>query len=279
MLNLVKIISFFFFLFFYQCYNPIKRKIPDDMVAIKQLGKVVFFVDKTEVTVHDFSNFIQKTKYVTDAEKIGNSIVFTGGQWKIVKKASWIHPIGKANKNAYVAKGNHPVVHVSYNDAIAYAKFVNKRLPTEEEWELISFYVSQELGTTNKKYPWGDQISKGGNWMINIWQGKFPIDNNVKDGFLYTSPVGFFSNSNLLGISDIAGNVWEIVDSNQWTWFNPEREKWYQVLSKKKIMKGGSFMCHASYCHGYYYKNKMTVNPNESYFHVGFRLVMDVDKR
>lgn len=268
----------FFFIIFFQCQKSNKEiSTPIDMVMIHQENGKSFLVDKTEVTVKDFSNFVQKKGYVTDSEKFGNSVVFKDGQWQIVDKASWRYPLGKNDKNAYVAKGNHPVVHVSFNDAVAYAKFVNKRLPTEKEWEAISVYAKKKLKTKNKKYPWGDTISIDDRPIINIWQGYFPYKNENKDGYFYTSPAGSFPDSNIIGISDIGGNVWELCDSNQWFWFSPERQKWYQILMKKKTIKGGSFMCHESYCHGYLYQNKMTVHPNEAYFHIGFRLVRDID--
>ena len=269
-----------------------------------------FWMDETEVTNEEFARFVKATGYVTIAERkpaaedfpgappenlVAGSVVFSPPDhpvplnnhfqwWSYVKGANWRHPEGP--KSNLKGRENFPVVQVAYEDCLAYAKWAGKRLPTEAEWEFAA-----RGGLAGKRYPWGDEFQPGGKWMANTYQGHFPISDTAADGFAGLAPVAQFP-PNAYGLYDMAGNVW------QWTsdWYRPD---YYQHLAaaggvarnphgpdapydpsepteKKKVHRGGSFLCTDQYCSRYVVgtrgKGEVTTATN----HLGFRCVKSV---
>lgn len=272
-----------------------------------------FWIDATEVTNAQFRQFTEATGYITTAEKApdwneikkqlppgtpkppdslltASSLVFTPpGQpvpltdisqwWSWKKGADWKHPQGPASSIA--GKDNYPVVHVSWDDAMAYAKWAGKSLPTEAEWEFAS-----RGGLKEQRYPWGNEDVEKGKPKANTWQGNFPNQNTEWDHFERLAPVKSFS-ANGYGLYDMAGNVWE------WTadWYDA---RYYTQLKgqladnpagpassydpmeptvPKKTVRGGSFMCNASYCKGYRVTSRMSSSTDTGLEHTGFRCV------
>ena len=270
-----------------------------------------FWIDKTEVTNGAFAAFVKATGYVTFAEKIGDpmpgqpadakvpngAIIFIENPnikgsasepgraldwWKWEPTANWRHPAG--GTSSIEGKDNYPVVCVNYDDAAAYAKWAHKRLPTEAEWE----YAAR--GTFKQTlYAWGDELKPDGKWMANIWQGDFPNHNTAEDGYAGAAPVGSFP-PNSVGLSDMAGNVWEIcADYYDPAYFhnspsdNPKGpDTWVNqdVGGHGKgpachVIKGGSFLCHASYCMRYRPAARQSQAADSPTNHAGFRCVAD----
>lgn len=275
-----------------------------------------FWMDVTEVTNAQFEKFVKATGYITTAEikpdwdeikkqlppgtpkpdeslLVAASLVFTPTRtavdlndasqwWRWTEGASWKHPEGP--KSTIKGRENYPVVHISWDDANAYAKWAGKRLPTEAEWEFAS-----RGGLIDKKYFWGNEEPEKGKPKANIWQGKFPYLNTTKDKFVGASPVKSFS-PNKYGLYDMAGNVWEWCND----WYTPDyyREsngritnnpqgplKSYDPMEPtipKKVVRGGSFLCNASYCKGYRVTARMKSSPDTGLGHTGFRCVADI---
>ena len=242
------------------------------------------FMDRDPVTNCQFSEFVTQTSYVTDAERFGWSFVFTGRQenreniqappglpwWRRTEGATWCKPEGP--DSSILNRENHPAVHVSWRDASAYAAWAGKRLPTEAEWE----YAARG-GLEQKLYPWGDELTPGGRHLCNIWQGEFPSHNTAEDGYVTTSPVNAYP-SNGFGFLSITGNVWEWCSD----WFSPD----LHVMATRdnpqgpgsgfaKVIKGGSFLCHASYCNRYRVAARTSNTPDSSTSNMGFRCVRD----
>lgn len=275
-----------------------------------------FWMDATEVTNAQFRKFVEATGYITTAERkpdweelkkqlppgtpkppdsvlMPASLVFVPPDrplaslqnvaqwWQWVRGANWKHPQGPGS--SIEGKDDYPVVHVSWEDAAAYARWAGKRLPTEAEWEFAA-----RAGMTNQPYTWGSEpVDKGGH-KANIWQGSFPDNNLVADGFARAAPVKSFA-PNAYGLYDMAGNVWE------WTadWYNAGY--YAQCANKtlndpkgaeapydpqeptvpKKVVRGGSFLCHASYCASYRVSARMKTSPDTGLEHTGFRCVRD----
>ncbi|MDZ8276626.1 formylglycine-generating enzyme family protein [Microbacterium aquimaris] len=257
----------------------------DGEVPVHQVTLDAFSIDATSVTNDDFARFIDATGYATEAETFGFSAVFhlalaapdedvmgraSGTPWWLgVKGADWRHPGGR--DSSIDGLGDHPVVHVSYNDALAYCAWAGRRLPTEAEWE----YASRG-GLDRAKYPWGDdEPDTGGTWRTNIWQGVFPRENTLDDGFLTTAPVRTFS-PNGFGLWQTVGNVWEWCAD----WWDPG----YYAASpasnplgpdrgNARVLRGGSFLCHISYCNRYRNSARSQNTPDSSMGNAGFRTV------
>ena len=288
---------------------------PAHKVTVKSL-----WVDETEVTNAQFAEFVKATKYVTFAErevkaedfpeeareslpgeKFNNgSIVFRENAhiegdpnvpgrsiewWRWDPTANWQHPTGKDSSIA--GKENYPVVCVIYEDAVAYAKWAGKRLPTEAEWEHAA-----RGGLEGKIYTWGDELKPNDKWMANSWQGEFPNKNSGDDGFKGSSPAKTYP-ANGYGLYDMAGNVWELCsdlyDPTYFTECDPDNpqgpEVWVNRDTGRKgdgkvhrVTKGGSFLCHVSYCMRYRPAARHSQDSESPTNHTGFRCVRDADE-
>jgi formylglycine-generating enzyme required for sulfatase activity len=247
-----------------------------------------FLLDRIAVTNAQFATFAKATGYVTDAEEFGSSAVFhlvvdapksdilgqaTGSPWWIeVAGACWRHPEGR--DTSIGSRQDHPVVHVSWKDAHQYAAWAGKRLPTEAEWEFAA-----RGGLAGARFAWGDELTPGGRWMCNIWQGTFPTRNTLDDGYLTTAPARHFR-PNGYGLHQMAGNVWEWCGD----WFSPA----YYAESpaddppgaasgEGRVMRGGSYLCHDSYCNRYRVAARSSNTPESSAGNLGFRCANDLD--
>ncbi len=273
-----------------------------------------FYIDKYEVTNQQFLEFTKETGYITTAERkptweelksqlppgtekfpdsvmVAGSIVFNETKvtnyddytqwWKWLPGASWKHPIGPGSDIKELM--DHPVVHVSWFDAMAYAKWAGKDLPTEAEWELVA--RGKDFDAI---YPWGNKPPDDAKPQANYFQGDFPQKNKVSDGFVRTAPVGSFK-PNEYGIYDLGGNVWEWCKDNYHADYFRECKKKGLVKDpqgsdtsydpaepymKKKVTKGGSFLCNDSYCSGYKVRRRMKSDLYSSQDHTGFRCVI-----
>lgn len=193
-----------------------------------------------------FQLFVSETGYITDAEKDNyGGAVYVNNEWKILPDANWKHPRGKSTSIEDIL--DHPVVQVTYNDAIAYCNWVKVRLPSEKEWEYACLEGKTAQRDININHSSGDEI-------------------DLEDGFMFTSPVKEFK-PNSLKVYGMLGNVWEITTSA------------FDISTHGKapifVMKGGSFLCDAVYCKGYTPEARQSIAKNDAYFHVGFRVVRD----
>lgn len=238
--------------------------LPDEVPMFNRNIKP-FHLDMNLVTVAEFRAFIQVTGHKTDAEKYGDSGVydFEKSAWSLVKGAKWDYPLGPDQPKA---EDNHPVTHVSWNDASAYAKWVGKRLPTEFEWE----YAAKNGGEQTGKYAWGDDVVMGASYMANTFQGNV-TDLDTRDGFLLTSPVGEFGRLES-GLTDMGGNVWQWC-ANVFEPY-PNNTTTQIVQANVKTVRGGSFMYDEARDLSFTttYRSKNT--DDTSLFNIGFRCAL-----
>ncbi|NNF59561.1 MAG: formylglycine-generating enzyme family protein, partial [Rhodothermaceae bacterium] len=230
-----------------------------------------FFMDVSPVTVARFRAFVEATGYTTEAERFGNAGVMAYGAWHLAEGATWHHPLGPASSPA---PADHPVTQVSWNDAVAFCEAEGKRLPTEVEWE----HAARGARDDRHPYAWGDSLAthdhEGTHHHANTWNGTFPIRNTGDDGYFTTSPVGTFG-ATPLGLTDIGGNVWEWTDD--WYRSYADRDQPFTPTPEsEKALRGGSFLCHTSYCHGYRVSARSHATPETSLFHTGFRCVQEL---
>lgn len=261
---------------------------PDGEGPVRTVQLSPFGIDETAVTNDAFAAFVTATGHVTDAEHFGWSFVFepfvthegrwgatrgvAGAPWWIaVPGAAWRTPEGPGSD--IEQRGDHPVIHVSFDDAQAYAIWAGKRLPTEAEWE----YAARG-GLVGKRFPWGDVLRPDGAWRCNIWQGEFPTRNTLEDGHLGTAPVRAFP-PNGFGLHEMTGNVWEwCADRWSTTWHVAESEATLvdpqgPMTGASRVMRGGSYLCHASYCNRYRVAARSQNTPDSSAGNLGFRCV------
>lgn len=266
-----------------------------------------FWMDATEVTNDQFEKFVKATNYQTIAEQkpkaedfpgappealVPGSIIFSPTKapvaldnflawWRYEPGANWKHPNGPQSN--IQGRGNYPVVHIAWDDAMAYAKWAGKRLPTEAEWEFAA-----RGGLSNKLFVWGDELKFEGKWMANIYQGPFPVKDTAADGFVGLAPVAQYT-PNGFGLYDVAGNVWEWCSDHY-------RPDYYATLAKaapitknpqgppdsfdpqepgvpKRIHRGGSFLCSDLYCSRYLVGSRGKGEPSSGANHLGFRCV------
>ncbi|MDV7188376.1 formylglycine-generating enzyme family protein [Lutibacter sp. TH_r2] len=222
-----------------------------------------FYLDKNLVTVAEFRIFVNETSYTTEAEKFGDSGVFSfeKGNWELLKGANWEFPLGKDKPKAI---DNHPVTHVSWNDAKAYAAWKGKRLPTEFEWE----FAAKNGKNSNNKYAWGNSIVVEGKYQANVWQGNSIQEQEVLDGFLLTSPVGVYPASEM-GLFDMGGNVWQWCDN----YFKPYPYNKSQAPQSPNVRstRGGSFMFDQALENSYTTTFRSQNSIDTSLFNMGFR--------
>ena len=288
-------------------HDPMNDARPIHRVAVDG-----FWIDATEVTNEQFARFVKATGYVTVAEHkptaeefpgappenlVAGSVVFAPTPqpvsldnhyqwWTYIPGASWRRPAGP--KSSITDRGNYPVVQIAYEDAVAYAKWAGGRLPTEAEWEFAA-----RGGLAGRLYPWGDSLQPDGKWMANIYEGRFPVlgTDTGEDAFAGLAPVAQYA-PNAYGLYDVAGNAWEWVSD----WYRPD---YYATLAaqggvarnpggppdafdpaepgeKKRVHRGGSFLCTEDYCTRYMIGTRGKGEQRTGTNHVGFRTVRDV---
>jgi formylglycine-generating enzyme len=248
---------------------------PTYEAPVHEVDLASFFIDRTEVTVGDFARFVQSTGYSTEAETIGWSAVFNLEQrrWSPVTGATWQHPEGPSHPPA---SEDEPVTQVSWNDSVAYAQWIGKRLPTEAEWE----YAARG-GVDEAPYVWGHTLRPGGHPVANWWQGRFPDQDTGEDGFRGRAPVGRFA-PNGYDLVDMTGNVWEwCADWYAATYYahSPRVAPRGPASGTERVLRGGSWLCSENYCANFRPGARSQATPDTGLNHTGFRLVKDIAHR
>jgi len=256
---------------------------------VHRVGLSPYFIDSTCVTNEQFNVFVNATGYRTESERFGWSFVFFGHLtpaqqrtsvranvlgsewWCRVEGATWRHPEGPGTH--IKKRWGHPVVQVSWHDAKAYAAWAGKRLPTEAEWEFAA-----RGGLAQKRFPWGDELEPEGRHRMNVWQGIFPTRNTAADGHYGPAPARSFR-PNGYGLYNMTGNVWEWC----WDWFDPGYYAVSPALEPigpqegtRRTMRGGSYLCHESYCNRYRTDARSSNTPDSATTNLGFRCTRDV---
>ena len=278
-----------------------------DAQPIHRVHVAGFWMDRTEVTNAEFAQFVRATGYVTVAEQtptaeefptaapqnlVAGAVVFDPPRepvpldspfrwWSYVQGASWRHPLG--SRSNLGGRRDYPVVQIAYEDAVAYARWAGKRLPTEAEFEFAA-----RGGLSGRLYPWGDELRPDGQWMANTFQGHFPDNDTGEDGWTGLAPVASFP-PNGYGLYDVAGNVWEWCQD----WY---RADYYASLAgevtrdpqgpadsfdpaepdeAKRVQRGGSFLCTKDYCTRYLVGSRGKGEPSSGTNHLGFRCVLE----
>ncbi|MFF6959472.1 SUMF1/EgtB/PvdO family nonheme iron enzyme [Streptomyces sp. NPDC008317] len=265
---------------------------PDDGEGpVREVTVSAFRIDATCVTNSRFAVFVKATGYRTQAELSGWSYVFGGfvpprarhavlpGRvpgapwWRAVSGACWRSPEGPGTSIG--ERGNHPVVHISWHDAVAYAAWAGKRLPTEAEWEKAA-----RGGLVRARFPWGDELTPNGRHRCNIWRGDFPVRNTREDGYLGTAPANAFT-PNGYGLHNASGNVWEwCADRFSPDWHAAPRPETRvdpvgPPVGDNRVLRGGSYLCHHSYCNRYRVAARTSNTPDSTTAHGGFRCAVD----
>ncbi len=255
---------------------------------VREVRVSAFQLDRHTVTNERFSRFVEETGRRTDAETDGSAFVFAGflpddfpptravrdaPWWREVEGADWSHPEGP--DSGLSGREQHPVVHVSWNDTQAFCEWASLRLPTEAEWE----YAARG-GLEQQRFPWGNSLTPGGEHRMNVFQGRFPALNTAKDGYAGTAPVDEFP-PNAYGLHQMTGNVWEWT-ADRWS------TTWHQTPhavpvdpegppdGDRRVLRGGSYLCHLSYCWRYRTSARMGSTPDSPSGNVGFRCARDV---
>jgi formylglycine-generating enzyme required for sulfatase activity len=260
--------------------HPLDREGPVRPVRLSP-----FSLDAVAISNRRFLRFVEATGYRTEAEIFGWSFVFFGflpkehpptqgvaaaPWWRQVFGAWWREPEGPGSH--IEDRLDHPVTHISYADALSFCAWVGGRLPTEAEWEFCA-----RGGLVQQRYPWGDELMPGGRHLCNIWQGEFPHVNTGEDGHLGTAPVDAYE-PNGLGFLNMVGNAWEWCAD----WFDPRGHGPASQVDPKgpprgqaRVMRGGSYLCHASYCFRYRVSARSSAPPDSGTGHIGFRMARD----
>ena len=243
-----------------------------------------FSISRHTVTNSHFAAFVAATGHKTEAEVYGWSFVFSGflpedfpstervpgaPWWRRVEGADWAHPEGP--DSTVGERADHPAVHISWNDARAFCAWTGTRLPSEAEWEFAA-----RGGLARQRFPWGDELEPAGEHRMNVFQGSFPRQNTMADGYAGTAPVDAFE-PNGYGLYEMTGNIWE------WTgdWFDatyyarsPRPDPPGPESGERRVMRGGSYLCHATYCNRYRVDARSSTTPDSSTGNLGFRVAI-----